>query len=1084
MALKLCLFLTGKEKIEPKILSKELQLKEEATIDIIAAIFSRAFGFHFAKALNEKFPIHAVEKPYIQQMHINKLVIDSLRKGGVLEHDPQVQKLLQSHSFYSVSRIGATLKRWTRLAIFSLPDPAHEPLHESYLPIAQSSQEEHQTMVTLLFDQLSNAPSKAPDELPFSLLPLYNSVAIRLPERKWISWGSLVKAYGDSVVGALEKATSLLKKFPFHQSIGDLDTSCPIAFEKKLPFMPFKEFVSWATLKAIEAFFCAPLPEGVRNNLLEKFQEDESLRRDYLYFLANPQTAIPVTEHQNLFYAGRMTFNALSCHVKKEEQGSEHLTVLIDWAFASDREHTMRLHEADYRVEKPIDLKTFVPLVSQFSIIAQKHFQKEAISYFLMLVHLPKHPQSLAKFLIEANNHSLCTLTKKVILDFSHFDGERSYENFSLRLKEIGELIPKTVIAPSEHFIPMLAECPNVKASLFLEQVAAFNQHLKIDLETIESTAYFKALQLFLKGRIHPFHFNIFTIFDYEGSVSERADLLMRTRERGAKPKETDPKGLFRALNCTSRGNIPGILWTLESYPGEKPSKEMVQGFLQFPYRALPFEKKEETIKFLKEKIIEAPTQLTPLQRLMIFHELLTLQDKPQEVRLILETIAWIEAFIGEPLHPNTATEFLLYHPKINQEAMQALFKTTEEGRNALVSLSSPKPPTKLINSLLQCIAKWQEIFYDSSRFVVSELGGIHVLPLIAAIQSRVSLSLMADDIRPITRSVPLKIEKGAFVYPSSLPQGMVLSIRGLKSMHVEWKVIDGNVALRFSLIHNETFDSLCSKVKLSVKATELENESEFFPQLKSLLYHIGWDYGDPTEAPLESFQDFLKHPKISGLIASYRPKVLSKKALLSAVHEFLLTFRKELRLLFPEFSKGDCFEPKYKENHAIYPQNLMNFAKEGNTFNCGAFHSLIHPKILPENHFLISLFSSKDECVKYPFKLLFKVIQSKEPYQNEELFVIYGQNGIITTELKATLSLESMNVNFEDKEFQVLDGEKDCIKEEGVMCTLKAVGIEESRFFPIAQMGSKKQVRQCISYLVVQLKSTLYERFNGKASW
>jgi hypothetical protein len=443
-----------------KALKETANTKTAFAINIIGSMLARAFGRNYFETFKKCHPAPILQRDYLEGMEIIHATNDSIKKGCPLEHNESLQRRIAKMNCHNVHC--STMQFWSswkRLGMDAQARPLDKTVDDTLYEHAVHAQKQIDRMVDALYSYFTN-PSKQIEELPYVLLPLINSVAIKHPKRN-LSWYDIVKLYGIYVKDAKESSDALIGNFPFHQIAKTLNWSCPHLSDKQLPMQNFREFTARMTIRSMGHFFESEIPEPIEKSLLFTFMENEDTRIDLMNFIShiwkkmkkNPSYYVPEEEHlllaqkkhSKLFISSLMS---LRIHRLLIEPGQiEPTSSFILWAFESNKTCVQRLDFFQYPKPQPkkgqVDEFYFlpgeiVPLIMELQALYAfngETFHENALNLAMGFLPIPREShQDIVKLLVDWNNHPLALITTKQILDYLILDHKRPIDEMSILL--------------------------------------------------------------------------------------------------------------------------------------------------------------------------------------------------------------------------------------------------------------------------------------------------------------------------------------------------------------------------------------------------------------------------------------------------------------------------------------------------------------------------------------------------------------------------------------------------------------------------------------------------------------------------
>ena len=750
-----------------KALKEAANTKTSFAINIIGSMLSRAFGRYYFETFKASHPAPILQRDYLEGMEIIQAMNDSIKKGSPLEDNESLQRRIYKMNCNKVHCSAMQFwSSWKRLGMDAQPRPLDKTVDNSLYEHAVHAQKQIDRMVDALYSYFTN-PFKRIEELPYVLLPLINSVAIKHPERN-LSWYDIVKLYGTYVKDAKEPSDALIGNFPFHQIAKTLHWSCPSLSNKQLPTQSFREFTARMTIRSMGHFFGSEIPEPLEKSLLSTFMENEDTRIELMNFISHiwkkmkkdPSYSIPEEEylllaqkkHSKLFISSLMS---LRIHMLLIESGqSEPTSSFILWTFESNRTNVQRLDFFRYQKPKPkkgqMDELYFlpgeiVPLIMELQALYAhngEHFLENALNLAMGFLPIPREShQPIVHLLTEWNNHPLALITTKQVLDYLILDHKRTIDEMNTFLLGLIQQIPKNVQGKSKEFFDCLPKRDTGKADVFFKrlEIEKFKNSLKIkEGEIIDSSLYFSALGCFLEEKVSLYHLGIIELYEDPSSPfnsNQKLDFLIRVAVEKSKGDAVLvknlqtlclgsplPEHLLHSLLLVSDIKEEGICLTLELFQsrllkGELLPTESVREFRMRSLSLLPEVLDEEHLTKCLSFFERRYYPFTTYQKLYIFHELLSLQSAPDHFEALLKFITRFEDYIGIKLDAQTVCNLLTYHPDIHTGVNILTFKTLSVQKTLFAdSKETHSYASGLPESVTEPINKLMDAMNDKKR--------------------------------------------------------------------------------------------------------------------------------------------------------------------------------------------------------------------------------------------------------------------------------------------------------------------------------------------------------------------------------
>ncbi len=699
-----------------KVLKEATNTKTSFAINIIGSMLARAFGRNYLEIFKKRHPAPILEGAYLEGMEIIQAMNDSIKKGCSLEYNKSLQRRIAKMNCNKVHCSAMQFwNSWKRLGMDAQPRPLDKTVDDSLYEYAVNAQKQIDRMVEALYSYFAN-PSERIEELPYVLLPLINSVAIKHPERN-LSWYDIVKLYGIYVKDAKKRSDALIENFPFHQVMKTFNWSCPSLSNKQLPTQSFREFTARMTIRSMGRFFGSEIPEPLEKLLLPTFMENEDTRIELMNFISriwkkmkkNPSYSIAEEEylllakkkHSKLFISSLMSLRIQMLLIEPDQR--EPTSSFILWAFESNRTCIQRLDFFQYPKPQPKKGQAdefyflpeeIVPLIMELQALYAHNgepFHENALNLAMGFLPIPREfHQPIVQLLTEWNNHPLALITTKQVLDYLILDHKRPIDEMNTFLLRLIQQIPKNVQGKSKEFFDCLPKRATGKADVFFKQVEieTFNSSLKIkENEVIDASLYFSVLGCLIEGKVSVYHFDIIELYEDPSSPfssNQKLDILVRVAVEKSRSDAVLVKNLqtlclnspllehlLHSLLLVSDIKEEGLRLTLELFQnrllkGEPLPTESVREFRIHSLSPLPKALDEDHITKCLSVFDRHHYPFTTYQKLYIFHEILSLQSNPDRLTDLLKFITRFEGYIGITLDAQTVCNLLTYHPDIH----------------------------------------------------------------------------------------------------------------------------------------------------------------------------------------------------------------------------------------------------------------------------------------------------------------------------------------------------------------------------------------------------------------------------------
>ncbi|QVL55442.1 MAG: hypothetical protein KFB95_09065 [Simkaniaceae bacterium] len=708
-----------------KTLAKMAKTIEAHAINIIGSMLARAFGRNYFETFKKCHPTPILQRAYLEGMEIIQATNDSIKKSCPLEHNKSLQRRIDEMNFNKVHCSAMQFwNSWKRLGMDAQSRPLDKTVDDSLYEYAVNAQKQIDRMVETLYFYFAN-PSEQIEELPYVLLPLINSVAIKHPERN-LSWYDIVKLYGIYVEDAKKRSDALIENFPFHQVMKTLDWSSPPLTKKVLPNQSFREFTARMTIRSMGHFFGSEIPEPIEKLLLPTFMENEDIRIELINFISHickkmkkdPFYSMPEEEHRSLTtkkHSKLFIFSLMSLRIHRlliEPGKIDPSSSFILWAFESNRTCVQRLDF--FRYPKPKHKKgqvdefyfspeELVPLIMELQPLYTNNgelFHENALNLAMGFLPIPREShQPIVQLLTEWNKHPLALITTKQILDYLILDHKRPIDEMNTFLLGLMERIPKNVQGKSREFFDCLPKRATGRVDVFFKQIEieTFNSSLKIkENETIDASLYFSVLGYLIEEKVSVYQFDIIELYEDPSSPfssNQKLDFLIRVAVEKSRSDAVLVKNLqtlclnsplsehlLDSLLLVSDIKEDGIRLTLKLFQsrllkGESLPTESVREFRMHSLSLLSKTLAEEHITKCFSVINQYKYPFTTYQKLHIFHEILSLQNTPNHLDDLLKFITRFEDYIGMNLDAQTVCNLLTYHPNIQPGVNTLTFK-------------------------------------------------------------------------------------------------------------------------------------------------------------------------------------------------------------------------------------------------------------------------------------------------------------------------------------------------------------------------------------------------------------------------
>jgi len=708
---------------------KKNKISKEGVIDVVSSMYARAFGLRHFQQIKERQPIPILNKKYIEWMKVVEMVETSRKQSEPLEDSQEAKDLIQKLKMSEVNA-GKVLASWKRLGINSHPNPLHEiPPNSPFYQDAIHAQKQIDSMVKALY-HLSLYPQEKPHELSYTLLPLFNSIAVKYPSRNF-SWYEVISLYGECVREAKTFSSTLLQSYPFLTAAQALPWSFPFRLQKDLPSMSLQQFTAKVTIQAMGYFFDHQIPERLEQELTACFLEDEKTRMDLIYFISDtyqelqkdknytlPEETYDLITQQNYSHLFLSSLMALRTKWTLFAEGTaDPYNEVITWVFKSNRQFVLGLDAL--RFEKPyffeaitienyvdeyfLDPQQAIPIVLSLEPLysSRASFNENALSLLIGLLPIStKLYDSISQTLLLWARYPLNRISSDQILDYLSQKDKKDFADMEALFEAFIPLIPERVQDPTGSFFSCIFKSAHVSNNEILRSIKAFNNLINGDDEPIDSTLYFSSLHTFVTGRLGESHFALISLYEdqYLFSVNETLAFLLRFIKNDHSPPLDAPAALLKSLSLASKIAEKDVQTTLAIYSKEVFKKkeipqEDLKAFRLHALSKLPDQIKTSHCSECIQVVTSDCYQFSPSQTLYILHELLSLQDQDL-FRQTINWVKWIEEEIQCSLDRETATYLLTYHPNSDLEGA----KTTLSIPDSIELMADPVRDAELAN--------------------------------------------------------------------------------------------------------------------------------------------------------------------------------------------------------------------------------------------------------------------------------------------------------------------------------------------------------------------------------------------------
>lgn len=715
------------ERKTPKEISKKLQTRFTHVTDIYGAMLVRSFGMKI-ELEKENFANSDLLKAYQEWLSTSRAVHASIKTRSPVEHHPVLTNKVKQLPVTAQVDFSALFEAWKLHGVASIRNPFSHSLPEELVKYAENTEATLHELALTLYTYF-DAEGVEISSLPYKLLPLPNSVAIKTPEGT-LSWYDVVMLFGSNVPGKIEPVRTLLQSFPFYRILCQLQQRLNYACPEGLVDQPFQEFTIRLTIQSMEGFFLHDFSHDTVECLYRVFVENEKVRKDLICFISqmhrrllkSPISLMTDEEHaalekktfKELYYASLRALRIRHFLLEQGTRGEE----LIEWAWVSNRKYIHRLDFFRYdppnvqreEEERPLFApSTIIPLINQLRDLYKRNgetFKENALNLAIGFLPLPRDAhEPLAYFIATCGAHRHAIIHTKQVLDYCILDNAKPLDQMEELLKVFQEEVPQEVEGQTRAFFDALPKGVEMDNSTVTAKIQAFVSMLNPPKGiAIDADLFYRALRFFFSGRIIEAHFGVITLYSEEYpkmTPNEKLDLLIRATERYPEknvayfegtedidPENSDPLDLFDTLHLATVNRHQSAQTTLalfhKHFMKEEIPTSIIKGLLLHPVSVHPDSLREDHIEFCVHYLKTNSHPFTLSQKLYIFHELLSMQEDPN-LNATLQFIPLFEATIGMEMDPRTVTGFLTYHPLIDIKKAYESFETIKMARRKIL---------------------------------------------------------------------------------------------------------------------------------------------------------------------------------------------------------------------------------------------------------------------------------------------------------------------------------------------------------------------------------------------------------------
>ncbi len=1041
-----------------KDIAKETDHEMSLLSTKVATMFAYAFGTRYYPILQRVFPAAPqVRNAYLENMKMIATAIQSVKSKG------SFVQTVEKNSFY---QLHIAEKLWRPYAIRSMPYPYHMGIRD-----VAADEKRRITLAYHLFHIISKNPIEEPSS--FQLIPLYNTMALLIPSDRepiWISWGSLVEAYISSGGKLLNQANKVLSAFPFRTVLNAFKTETNTITDSPLVyrgprFQEFRSFVSLMTVKAMEQFFGCKLSEETTSHLQKVFEEDEILRKDITVFLIDPTRRITSAKNKKLYLKCRIAMNFLKNHVSSTYRAEA--AQAVDWIFKSNQKYIGGIALPEYPVEIPCNLNHLILLVSSLQFLYEKNgecFEETAFSLLLILIPM-QEAEGFVQFIRLAGEYDHAIISTKQILDYSHFDGQRDYQEERERLEAIAKFLPQRLALSSE-FFNLVAQ---KNYPLPIDKIEEFNQaFLGKKRGEIPSDPYFTALRQFLSETLDLSYVEVFR--------KQSADYSKASLEKQLEV-------LVEASPYIDRARVPGILWVLNHFPKQLTAQQVKSLFIR-PLSLLPQPLSEDRAKSCLETLRTLEYPFTIEEELFLFYELMSLQGKEAQEHSNLQFIQVVEAHLRHPLSHSAVATFLSYHPRIDLSKIEKIFREFKE-----------TPAT--------AIAKFQDALADRDREFNYHRVREYIETPIGVIQHSLYSTSLLLETRSLTSFIPKTCFAGVteknFKRVEALGKGDNMLIRFKevdecvelpklfsppysphealmplslkydlnKGIYGSWEVKNGMPFFYLTLVSLTDHRSYSTSALFPFPIADAAKEADLFFLIKAALYHFA--SSDQKQIDLLDNEPFVE---VWNTFYSYTDQKLK---ILNALTLFIGQLVPNLKEAVLNLSTNHKYANYDKSAQTLNINTYLEIAGTGDIFPYENHHLIVPPHLFRKKDRMLPFFGTAAEMTPPEMAASSSSDTSYSSFDallKKRLCVT--RDGFTPLHLPFSVKREETEIHYDDTDYNKLDRTAVSFESKGVQVTLEI--ILDGELIAVTVVYPEK-IGENLSWQIALLKSRVYEK-------
>ncbi|MCB1067433.1 MAG: hypothetical protein KDK56_04535 [Simkania sp.] len=935
---------------------------------------------------------HIELETFQRRQKLHDVILKGMIQKKPVEELPEVKDQLKQCGFSSSSPVQMQLRNMIQMTGFTLYDiqrlSRHHKLFEPSWETIQQAQATLSTELytTLIFSQKS--------EIPLSKLGsmhLFSSAGLFTPNGP-IFWGELILEWTKLIPGASDIGIPFLKQHPQSGVIlgrkGFLPTDTVRLANRTLPprlppssqseACAFHQFVVSRTIEAIEwTVGGPPFPVEIKEYLANIFTLHEATRMDVSFATSYPsqllkdELAISGKTPEILSFL-RILFNFNLGHVSKEDRKNAAVQQIYSWAFATNSENVRGLLSHEY----PFALQEFEK--KDESPMARPCNPNQLVIAVSSLRPLYSNDE-------EFNKNALALVSTYLLLDRS----EAAFE-FVLKIYK--------------------HPCIRIQTKHILDYITE-------------------------KGHLESFHedeeFFAILIKPYPISLKERKNLVLEflTLIKGEGPINCDD--FFRTLHLKLRGKLsPKVEEVFANF--ERVFKQALSPneklFLYLQKLSLLPEK--ISLEFVEQVVFPNIQSLSyrfeKTHRLHLFHELISLQDRPHIFTQNRLFIGVFEEFLGMQLSPEIAYQLLATHLDFSKKNVEEMFHKLSELRSSILNQELDKVilSEKLVEAVNETLGR-----LTSSEGMLDD----HIASSAAIAQFVLSSALLYSRSLHHTRCFPKGVDANdELEFSEAATPHAFLPLHPIETMKSSvgyWTQTQLGITYHFSIIHTETLATFSGSAHLPFPAQMLKEEPDLFQLLKELCWAAFSDteMSKFPEDEVIMLTDLLSlYRQGNTLWCEFEPKELDKKGVIApAIFSFLSALKIQSRKAMLYLATQEQFRPSLFKDEKVLQQAGAAMHIRPVTVEKQETFALLPKSLVDRSSPYFPFYAVIEDVAPLVNLMNEQVIQGKKELEGVELnlyltLTVHNQTAI-SPPPQVFMTCKPETVNYEDKKYDKL---------------------------------------------------------------